>query len=102
MNQGKLISFIDLSAGLRIQRLYTQPRRKPLKKRVRLKCKHQGGFDSENLVLDIWRVWSIPSFPLLPDPLCPGVLVPVWVRSMSKTEKILKKQEHKNVNMNVQ
>ena len=42
--------------------------------------------DGEPPVLEIWRMWSIPSLPLLPRPLWPGLVVPVMVLSMVQTE----------------
>ena len=44
-------------------------------------------FDSEVPVLqEIWRTWSAPSLPLLPNSLWPGVVVPERVLSMGQIE----------------
>ena len=42
--------------------------------------------DGEAPVLELWRMWNTPSFPLLPGLLIPGVVVPVRVPSMGQIE----------------
>ena len=38
------------------------------------------------VMLELWRIWSIPSLLSLPDPLLPGVLTPDRVLSMGQIE----------------
>ena len=38
------------------------------------------------VMLELWGIWSTPSFPSLPGPLCPRVVVPDRVISMDKIE----------------
>ena len=40
----------------------------------------------EASVLGLWRMWSTPLLPLLQGPLWPGVIVPVRVLSIGKTD----------------
>ena len=42
--------------------------------------------DGDDVVLELWILWSTPSFPLIPVPLLPGVVVIVRVLSVSQTE----------------
>ena len=45
--------------------------------------------DSEApVMLKLWGIWSIPSLPLLPDPLWPGVVALDRVLSMSQIEML--------------
>ena len=37
-------------------------------------------------MLELWGMWSIPSLASLPGPLCPGVVAPDRVLSMSQIE----------------
>ena len=43
--------------------------------------------DGEAPALEIWGMWSIPSLPLLPSPLCPEVVAPDRVLSMDQIEQ---------------
>ena len=47
---------------------------------------HSTASDGEATVLKVWGVWSTPSFLLLPDPHCPGVVVHVRVWSMGQID----------------
>ena len=38
------------------------------------------------VMLKLWGMQSTPSLPLLPGPLCPGVVAPVRVLSVGQTE----------------
>ena len=40
------------------------------------------------VILELWRIWSTPSLPSLPDPLCTGVVAPDRVLSMGQIELI--------------
>ena len=42
--------------------------------------------DCDAPVLELWRMWSSPSLPFLPDPPRPGVVAPGWVLSMRQIE----------------
>ena len=43
--------------------------------------------DSEvPVMLRFWGMWSTPSLPWLPGPLCPGVVAPDWALSMGQIE----------------
>ena len=39
------------------------------------------------VILELWGMWSIPSFPSLPGPLWPGVVATDSILSMGKTEQ---------------
>ena len=38
------------------------------------------------VILELWGMWNIPSLPLLPGPLCLGVVAPDRVLSMGQIE----------------
>ena len=48
--------------------------------------------DGETPDLEIWRIWSTPSLPLLSDPLWPGVVAPDRVPSMGQIDQTVYKQ----------
>ena len=43
-------------------------------------------YNGEASVLELWRMWSTPTLPLLPDPLWPKILWSVRVLSMEQIE----------------
>ena len=43
-------------------------------------------FDGKAPALELRRMWSTSSLPLLPGPLLPGVVAPNWILSMGQIE----------------
>ena len=65
----------------------------PLCRGIRLPPLHKcPGYDTKqsdseaSVMLEVWRMWSTPSLPLLPGPLWPGVVAPDRVLSKGKIE----------------
>ena len=51
----------------------------------RLIC-HKTEPTNQQLTLQLWEMWSVSSFPSLPGPLWPGVVLPDMVLSMGQVE----------------
>ena len=66
--------------------------RLPICKEVKLSSNECSEYDCKlsdgevPVMLEFWGIWDTPSLPLLSGPLCPRVVVPVWVPSADQIE----------------